>query len=229
MIKNDDEKIWMTPLLDLRNDLADFSQEKERRDFRRMNGRVQLFHDSVIRGPYKKDAREYWLRRVLETQMQLREIGPEEFRTIELITMDELQEIRRIWRFEKHEFDDVMPRVYQETVGETFPVPADDDNLLRGEDWQILKDLCGDDPMFFELQSSLLDVQREFRGMSRRAGIYEALEDRFKACQFETEQEALDVLQAEEELRTEADKSNERSLAIVQKSLFEDAEIDGQS
>ena len=37
MIKNDDEKIWMTPLLDLRNDLADFSQEKVRRDFRRMN------------------------------------------------------------------------------------------------------------------------------------------------------------------------------------------------
>jgi len=72
----------------------------------RMNGRVQLFHDSVIRGPYKKDAREYWLRRVLETQTQLREIGPEEFRSIELITMDELQEIRRLWRFEKHEFDD---------------------------------------------------------------------------------------------------------------------------
>ena len=50
---------------------------------------------------------------------------------------------------------------------------------MRGEDWQILKEVCGDDPMFFELQSSLLDVEREFRGMSRRARIYEALEDRF--------------------------------------------------
>ena len=224
MIKNDDEKIWMTPLLDLRNDLADFSQEKVRRDFRRMNGRVQLFHDSVIRGPYKKDAREYWLRRVLETQTQLREIGPEEFRSIELITMDEMQEIRRLWRFEKHEFDDSVPRIYHEATGKEFPVPADDDNLLRGEDWQILKEVCGDDPMFFELQSSLLDVEREFRGMSRRAGIYEALEDRFKACQFETEKEALEAMQALDELRKGADKSNERSLAIVQKSLFEEAD-----
>ena len=57
MIKNDDEKTWMTPLLDLRNDLADFSQEKVRRDFRRMNGRVQLFYDSVIRGPYNVSGR----------------------------------------------------------------------------------------------------------------------------------------------------------------------------
>ena len=122
----------------------------------------------------------------------------------------------------------MVPRVYQETVGETFPVPPDDDNLLRGEDWQILKDVCGDDPMFFELQSSLLDVEREFRGMSRRAGIYQALEDRFKACQFETEQEALDVLHAEEELRTEADNSTERIQAIVQKSLFEPDETDGE-
>ena len=56
--------------------------------------------------------------------------------------------------------------------------------------------------------------------MSRRAGIYEALEDRFKACQFESEEEALAAKQAEDELRKEADKSNERSLAIVQKSLF---------
>ncbi len=151
----------------------------------------------MIRGAYKKDAREYWLLRVLETQTQLREIGPEEFRSIELITMDELQEILRLWRFERHKFDDAVPRIYLDAVGAEFPIPADDDNLLRGEDWQIMKDVCGDDPMFFELQSSLLDVEREFRGMSRRAGIYEALEDRFKACQFESEQEALAVLQAE--------------------------------
>ena len=158
---------------------------------------------------------------------KLREIGPDEFRQIELITMNELQEIRRLWRFEKHEFDDSVPRIYHEATGEEFPVPADDDNLLRGEDWQILKEVCGEDPMFFELQSSLLDVEREYRGMSRRAGIYEALEDRFKACQFESEQEALSAKQAEEELRKEIDKENERSLAIVQKSLFGEEEGDG--
>ena len=43
MIKNDEEKVWMTPLLELRNELA--SPIVDKRDFRRMNGHVQLFHD----------------------------------------------------------------------------------------------------------------------------------------------------------------------------------------
>lgn len=34
----------------------------------------------------------------------------------------------------------------------------------------------------------------------------------------------MEAMQAVDELRKEADKSNERSLAIVQKSLFQDAE-----
>lgn len=229
MIKNDDEKVWMTPLLDLRNDLADFSQEKKRRDYRRMTGRVHLFHDSLVRGPYTKESREYWLRRVLETQCQLRELGPDEFRKIELISMNELQEIHRIWRYEKHEFDDALPRLYEEIIGQPFPLPPADDNLLRGEDWQILKSVCEqaceesgveDFERFFELQVSLLDVEREFRGMSRRSGIYEALEDRLRACQFESETQALAIRQGEDQLRQEVDEANERAMAQIQKSLF---------
>jgi len=222
MIKNDEEKLWMSPLLELRNEMADFADEKARRDFRRMNGRVQLFHDGVVRGPYKKEWREYWLQRVLETQMELRRIGPPEFSEIELISMPELQEIRRIWRFEKHEFDDAVPRLYYQATGVAFPVPADDGNLLRSEDWEILKDVCGEDPMFFELQSNLLDVEREFRGMARRAGIYEVLEDRLRACQFESEESAINSMREAEELHKDADRQNEQSLYIVQKTLFAD-------
>ena len=230
MIKNDDEKVWMTPLLDLRNDLADFSQEKKRRDYRRMTGRVHLFHDGLVRGPYTKESREYWLRRVLETQRLLRELGPDEFRKIELISMNELQEIHRIWRYEKHEFDDALPRLYEEIIGQPFPLPPADDNLLRGEDWQILKSVCEqaceesgveDFERFFELQVSLLDVEREFRGMSRRSGIYEALEDRLRACQFESETQALAIRQGEDQLRQEVDEANERAMAQIQKSLFD--------
>ena len=82
--------------------------------------------------------------------------------------------IRRLWQFERHEFDDSVPRIYRETTGDEFPIPAED-NLLRAEDWQILKEVCSEDSMSFELQSSLQDVEREYRRMSRFAGIYEAL------------------------------------------------------
>jgi DNA sulfur modification protein DndC len=63
MIKNDEEKVWMTPLLELRNEL-DNPDDRNLRDFRRMSGQVQLFHDRTIPGPYTKKSREHWLRRV---------------------------------------------------------------------------------------------------------------------------------------------------------------------
>src|SRR5947209_3104866 len=102
MIKNDEEKVWMTPLLELRNEL-DKPDDRDRRDFRRMNGSVQLFHDRTVPGPYTKEWRERWLRRVLDAQQSARAEGPPEFRTLQLISPEELHEIRRIWLYEKHE------------------------------------------------------------------------------------------------------------------------------
>src|SRR5205814_1828744 len=84
-------------------------------------------------GPYTKEWREHWLRRVLEAQQSARENGPEEFRGLTLITEDELHEIRRIWLYEKHEFDDSLPRVYEEVAGEKFPKRGDEGNGLRDE------------------------------------------------------------------------------------------------
>jgi DNA sulfur modification protein DndC len=104
MIKNDEEKVWMTPLLELRNEL-DEPDDRDRRDECRRNGRVQLMGDKVIPGPYTKQWREHWLRRVLEAQETARQEGPPEFQNLRLITLEELHEIRRIWLYEKHEFD----------------------------------------------------------------------------------------------------------------------------
>jgi DNA sulfur modification protein DndC len=40
---------------------------------------------------------------------------------IELISLPELQEIRRIWLYEKHQFDDSVPTIYEEITGQAFP------------------------------------------------------------------------------------------------------------
>ena len=192
MIKNDEEKVWMTPLLELRNELGE--PDKDKRDFRRMNGQVQLWHDGTIPGPYKKEAREYWLRRVLEAQQSARREGPKEFREIQLISLEELDEIRRLWLHEKHEFDDSLPRIYQEVTGEEFPRPREDGNTLRSDDWELLRDVCEGDEVLFDLQVALLGVEQKFRGMTRRVGVIEALEKCLKAAVFEDEKEAFAVL-----------------------------------
>ena len=206
MIKNDEEKVWMTPLLELRNELGDFGKDRSRRDYRRMNGRVQLFHDSNIPGPYTKKTREHWLRRVLAAQMDVRRLGPPDVQEIELVSLAELQEIRRIWLYEKHQFDDSVPTIYEEVTGQPFPKGSSDDGLLRRDDWGLLAEVCGEDEEFFEFQTQLLDIEREYRGMTRRAGIFEALEERFRAYQYGGEQEAVEIRMDQEDRRRAADE-----------------------
>jgi DNA sulfur modification protein DndC len=160
----------------------------------------------------------------------VRKLGPPEVAQIDLITMAELLEIRKIWLYEKHEFDDSLPKIYEEVTGSDFPLPPADDQLLRGEDWELLAEICGDDPSFFQLQTSLLDVQRQHRGMYRRAGIYDALEDRLKSSQFGTQEEALETRRNEERRRNDALDAPQKP-HMLQPTLFaleseiEDAEV----
>ena len=47
--------------------------------------------------------------------------GPEGFDYLELITIPELIEIRKIWVAENHEFDDSLPVIYERVMGKPFP------------------------------------------------------------------------------------------------------------
>jgi DNA sulfur modification protein DndC len=195
MIRNDEEKEWMTPLLELRNEL-DAKDDKADRDFRRMNGRVQLFNDQPIHGPYTRAAREKWLRRLLETQRRVREEGPEHVRDIELIQLEELREIRRIWVTEKYEFEDSLPRIYREVVGEPFPDSSPHDQALGASEWEILREVCGDDDLLFELSTHLLGREQEYRSMSRRVGVYTALENTLSTRGYVSKEEAIAAARA---------------------------------
>jgi DNA sulfur modification protein DndC len=189
MIQNDEEKEWMQPLLDIRNAL-DVEDDRSKRDFRRIYGKVELFERNLdgkpsiepIPGPYTKYWREHWLRRVLEAQTQIRRTAPEEMRDITLITPEELSEIRRIWLEEKHEFDDTLPRIYKEVTGEPFQdIRLGAGNSLLGTDeWAVLEEICTDDAMHLELMAKLLDTERQYHTKSRRVGLYDTLEKCFE-------------------------------------------------
>ena len=144
MIQNDEEKEWMLPLLELRNAL-DFrsgnpisedneGSDRHLRDFRRMSGEVQLMANGRnIPGPYTQQARANWLAKLLAAQTYIRRNGPADVRNLQLIGLEEPQEIRRIWVMDKHELEDSLPRIYQESTGETYPGRPLDDNLVLGD------------------------------------------------------------------------------------------------
>lgn len=196
MIQNDEEKEWMLPLLELRNRLdppKTPDADRPLRDFRRMNGAVQLYNDRPIPGPYKQEAREMWLKRVLEAQQHIRENGPEEVRDIELITLEELEEIRRIWVVEKHEIEDNLPPVYKDATGKPYPGGNLDDNLVMGAtEMGLLRELCDDDNLHFQLVRELLSVEKRHKSMLRRAGLFEAIESSFYRNFYEDEDDAVE-------------------------------------
>jgi DNA sulfur modification protein DndC len=200
MIQNDQEKEWMLPLLELRNELdPPKTPEGDRplRDFRRMSGAVQLFNDRPIPGPYKQDVRANWLRKVLGAQRHIRENGPREVCDLELITIAELEEIRRIWVVEKHELEDTLPGVYSETTGERYPGGRIDDNLVMGAaEMGILRDLCGTDSLHFELARELLSIEKQYKSMLRRAGLFDAVEQAFHRGFYENEDDAVERARA---------------------------------
>lgn len=216
MIQNDDEKEWLQPLLDFRNEL-DVENDRDRRDFRRRTGNVQLYERNIdgeisvepIPGPYTKEWRETWLRKLLAAQTQIRRTAPEAMRDITLITAEELSEIRRIWLEEKHEFDDSLPRIYQEVTGEVFrdPRPGADSSLLGADEWAVLEELCDDDAMHLELMAKLLDTERQYRTMTSRTGIYNKLEQCFETSS-RSPTEAIANAHYKRDLKTAASDGN---------------------
>lgn len=213
MIQNDEEKEWMLPLLQLRNELDPPKTpdgDRALRDFRRMNGAVQLFNDRPIPGPYTQRVRENWLRKVLLVQRHIRENGPSEVRNIELITLEELEEIRRIWVVEKHEIEDNMAAVYEAATGAPYPGRRLDDNLVMGSaEMTLLRELCGEDELHFELTRELLSVEKQHKSMLRRAGLFESIEDAFRRGFYESEDDAVSRAR---QRRDALDEAQERAL-----------------
>ncbi|MFM6057415.1 MAG: DNA phosphorothioation system sulfurtransferase DndC [Microcystis aeruginosa] len=236
MIQNDEEKEWLQPLLDLRNEL-DIEDDRPKRDFRRIFGKVQLFERNLngeisiepIPGPYTKQWREYWLRRVLEAQENVRTNAPEEMKDITLITTEELSEIRRIWREEKHEFDDQLPKIYKQVTGETFqdPRPGADNNLLGSEEWDILADICAEDSMHLELLAKLIDTERQYFLKISRKGIYKDLEKCFESSS-RSKEEAIENARYVYDLKNAAQSGNIAQVKEQLKESFSEPEKDPQ-
>jgi DNA sulfur modification protein DndC len=193
MISNDEEKEWMLPLLKLRDELG-VGDDRHLRDFRRLRGGVTLHHDRLVHGPYLQSAREAWLRRVLEAQTWVRRNGPTEVREIELISFEELIQIRSIWVLEKFEIEDSLPRIYLDVTGEAFPgTPLDDDQPFSADDMQLLRDLAGEDRLLYEMTRDVLMVEWRQRTMKRRARLFERLEATIERHIWSSEEEATDV------------------------------------
>lgn len=227
MISNDIEKEWMTPLLEFRNEFGDEQGDRERRSFRKMNGTLQGSYGRLYHGPYKKHIREKWLEQLLEIQEYIRENGPEDFKDLELISIPELREIRRIWVNEKHEFDDSIPKIYKRVTGKDFddPLFVEGDSFNEDE-WEILKSVCDDnypdEELLFEMMYSLIDIENQTSKTHNRKGILEKLEKSIKSSFYKNEQDATSYYENQLSKKRELGvKYNEKFFDVVRENEYE--------
>ncbi len=232
MISNDEEKAWMTPLLEFRNKFGNEELDRDRRSFRKMTGYLQGSYKQLHHGPYKKEVREEWLRDLLTIQKDINENGPEEFSNLELITLPELRNIRRIWVFEKHEFTDTLPSIYEDVMGKSFSDPEwIAPEAFKGEEWDILKDVVNelypDEELAFEMAYSLIDIENHSNSLNQRKGVFDSLESCIHKTFYKNEEDAtayyLDMITRKKNL---GGKYNEKALDNSYDDLTEEDEID---
>jgi DNA sulfur modification protein DndC len=215
MIQNDGEKDWMAPLLKLRNEKLLTTNDRHLREFRRMDGRLTLMEVAgkadgendvqeasngklyrLVHGPYKQTYREELLEELLKTQQEVHARAPENVK-FDLYTIEDLEEIRRIWLFEKHEIEDSVPRIYEQVMGVRYPkARMDESQVFNAGDIDVLRQIAknDDDPdqLHFHLVRQLLAVEGKYQHAARRAGLFDELNEVLEYHAFNGEQEALD-------------------------------------
>jgi DNA sulfur modification protein DndC len=180
MIENGDD--WLQPMLDMRDWLAETQIPENKpkiRDHRRRNGRVEYFDASgdkrIVWGPYKFEFRKEMLRRLLQTQKKVRQEGPDP--NVCLIQPEELHKIRQLWIHEEGDWEDSLPRIYENETGEHLDWLVDDQAGVGGLEKQFLEQVAREESLPEGMLQELFDVERSHHGMSRRIGIYDKIDD----------------------------------------------------
>ncbi len=185
---------WMEPMLEIRDLLKDtqIPQMKiKTRSHRRRDGKLTLKNlkrkdgsgkrdldqKSIVFGPYTLEFRKELFEKLLEAQMKVLDDAPGNISPsdLQLITMDEMKEIRRMWLFEEMDWEDSLPKIYQKVTGNQFPLEKDDSGNFTITDYTVLKEVCDEKGGNLELVMRLLDIERATYGMINRPKIHKKI------------------------------------------------------
>lgn len=171
----DSGQAWMETLLEIRDELADTQRPDRRlevRSARKLDGRILLKNrvNELALGPYTFAYCKELLAKILRTQVQL----PPEAEGFELISDVELLEIRRIWRFDRHDWEDNLPRIYELCTGKRW-FSLSEASSDAAEEADIVDRTAVEFSVPPLLMRKLIDAERRAFGLRRRSDIYKQL------------------------------------------------------
>ena len=138
----------LIPLRDFRNWLVELRSNPNARDYRRRNGSVYLMANGEYgRGPFTMETRKEILRRLLQLEVKT---------GFELITMDELKMIDKMWEDEGDLSRRALVDIYAEVKGTQLPWDRYRQAKYNVETLTLLQNLCEKYDVPFELMSKLM-------------------------------------------------------------------------
>lgn len=181
---------WLTPLRDFRNELYETTNPSRKHEFRsarRRDGSITIsikkdeqgntVQEKHVLGPYRLEYRKHLLRELLKTQKAVTESNPKDAQ--ELITIAELEQIRREWRLDPNEpdWEDSVPAIYREVFPHDIAWKIDDDFVFDANDALVVEELCSEKRLPKELLMKLLELEVSYQGHARRSGLQKELQD----------------------------------------------------
>ncbi|ODR83296.1 sulfurtransferase DndC [Haladaptatus sp. W1] len=179
---------WMEPLLEFRDLLKSTQDPDEKPKYREMKGRrygrvkrkTNGDDGQIIPRAYKFEFRKHLLRKLLETEDEVNKLRDEEQEYLELIRDSELKAIRRLWRTDEADWEDSVPKIYEEVKGESLDWIDDDLGSFSAEEEEVLNKVSAENDIPPKLLKKLLDTELQHHGMKRRASIYKKIDQLFK-------------------------------------------------
>jgi DNA sulfur modification protein DndC len=115
------------------------------------------------------------LRNILKIQLEIQRTHP----NTTIISDQELMEIRNLWRNEQNDWADQVPKIYHEVTGGQLDWIEDDISSFTLVEKQTLEKICRKQNIPPGLVIELLDLERQYHGMSRRSDIYKKIDKIF--------------------------------------------------
>ena len=173
----DNGETWMEPLLELRQDLKDTQDpeiKKKVRDVKHRNGKIIFWKDRLAMGPYTMEFCQNYLKKLLTAQNEVRKNGPDP--KINLITLDEIHEIQKIWRIERGDWKNSAYTIYEEITNEKIDTPLEDLGILGVTEQEELEKICHEFDIPPLLAAKILHVEFEMQEVSNRQKVHHKIE-----------------------------------------------------
>lgn len=181
----------LIPLRDFRNWLVEIRNSPELRDTKRRNGAVYVKENGELGlGPFTMKGRITILRKLLQLQ---KDTG------LELITIDELKAIDKIWESEGDLYRRTLVDTYFEIIGEKLPWDIYRTPMYDAETIALIKQKCEEFQIDYEMFTKLVIAIEENKHNTRSNKLMKTFDRIINEgwLHFEALQEGMKVLENE--------------------------------